>query len=149
DTERSTALVTGMVDLIPNAPLLDVPTLQAEPSIQLIGGPSNHLCLLQVNLDSPVLSDARLRRLVSTAIDRTRLVKVATADQAEPTGLLFAPDAWAYGEVDEVPHRSADETRAGLAALGIHADVRLSLLADNADATLANTAVVLQEQLAY
>lgn len=149
DTERSTALVTGMVDLVPDAPLLDVPMLNAEPSIQLVGGPSNHLCLLQVNLDRPALRDARLRRLLSAAIDRARLVKTATANQAEPTGLLFAPDAWAGGEVDEVRHRPADETRAELASLGIHADLRLRLLADNSDATLANTAVVLQEQLAW
>lgn len=149
DTDRSTALVTGQVDLVPNAPLLDVPMLQAEPSVQLVGGPSNHLCLLQVNLERAVLGDARLRRALSSAIDRARLVKVATAGQAEPTGLLIAPDAWAAPDIDDVPSRSAAETRSELAALGIHADVRLRLLADNADATLANTAVVLQEQLAY
>jgi len=149
DTERSTALVTGMVDLVPNAPLLDVPMLQAEPSIQLVGGPSNHLCLLQVNLDRPALRDDRLRRVLSAAIDRGGLVKVATASQAEPTSLLFAPDAWASGGADEVKHRSPDDVRAALATLGIHADLPLRLLADNADATLANTAVVLQEQLAW
>lgn len=149
DTERSTALVTGMVDLVPNAPLLDVPMLQAEPSIQLVGGPSNHLCLVQVNLDRPALRDARLRRALSSAIDRAGLVKVATADQAEPTGLLFGRDAWAAGDVDEVKRRSPKETREELEEIGIHADLRLRLLADNSDATLANTAVVLQEQLAY
>lgn len=149
DTERSTALATGMVDLMPNVPLLDIPMLRAEPSVQLVGGASNHLCLLHVNLNEPHLRDPRLRQLLSAAIDRTRLVEVATAGQAEASGLLFPARSWARVDEPEPEGLTTEAARAGLADLGITADLRLRLLTDNADATLANTAVVLQEQLAY
>jgi peptide/nickel transport system substrate-binding protein len=149
DTERSTALVTGTVDLMPNAPLLDIPMLQADPSVRLVGGPSTHLCLLHVNLRAPALQDVSLRQLLSTAIDRGRLVKVAAAGQADATGLLFPQDSWVGGDVDDVDEEPPDAIRDGLAALGIRTDLRLRLITNNADATLANTAIVLQEQLAY
>src|SRR5690606_38892158 len=95
------------------------------------------------------LRDAPVRRVLSSAIDRARLVQVATAGQAEASALLFPERSWARGEIDEPAYRDADATRADLAALGIRNDLRLHLITDNADATLANTAVVLQEQLAY
>lgn len=149
DTERSTALVTGTVDLVPNAPLLDIPMLRADPAVKLIGGPSNHLCLLHVNMARPALQDARLRQLLSSAIDRDRLVKVATAGQANATGLLFPPESWAAGKSDQITQDAPEAIRSRLAELGIRTDLRLRLITNNADATLANTAIVLQEQLAY
>jgi len=149
DTTRSTTLVTGNIDLIPNAPLLDVPMMRQDPMIRLVGGPSNRLCLLQLNLASSRLRDARVRRLLATAINRERLVQIATAGQAEPSGLLFAEQAWARGEVPEPEQVSAEETRTSLAELGIRSELSLRLITNDSDATLANTAVVLQDQLAY
>lgn len=147
DTQRSTAMATGELDVLPNVPLLDVPTLENEPTVYLVGGPTNRLCHLQLRLSEPVLANRRVRQILSAAIDRSGLVSVATADQAEPTSTLFAGGAW-IEDVDDVESMSSEEVRAELQALGIPSDLRLHLLADNADATQANTAVVLQEQLA-
>jgi peptide/nickel transport system substrate-binding protein len=122
--------------------------LRDDPTVYLAGGPSNRVCLLQVNLEATALQDARVRRLISRAIDRERLVQVATAGQATPTGLLFPADSWAGGEVEDVDALSGESIREELRLLGIPTDLRLRLLTNNADATLANTAVVLQEQLA-
>ena len=149
DTTRSTALVTGTIDLIPNAPLLDVPTMKQDPLISLVGGPSNRLCLLQLNLASPRLRDARVRRLLGAAVDREGLVKVATAGQAEASGLLFPKGSWARGDIAEPETTGPEDTRAALAALGIRTELSLRLITNDSDATLANTAVVLQDQLAY
>jgi peptide/nickel transport system substrate-binding protein len=148
DTRRTTAIATGEIDMLPNVPLLDIPMLLDEPTVYLVGGPSNRVCYLQMNLASHDLADARVRRLISSAIDRRRLVDVATAGQATPTGLLFPADSWAHGDVDDVVPLPPETIREELRALGIPTDLRLRLLTDNADATLANTAVVLQEQLA-
>jgi peptide/nickel transport system substrate-binding protein len=148
DTRRTTAIATGEIDLLPNVPLLDIPMLLDEPTVYLVGGPSNRVCYLQMNLASGELVDARVRRLISSAIDRPRLVDVATAGQATPTGLLFPADSWAHGDIEDVVPLSPETIREELRALGIPPDLRLRLLTDNADATLANTAVVLQEQLA-
>lgn len=148
DARRATAIPRGEIDILPNVPLLDIPMLRDDPSVYLAGGPSNRVCLLQVNLQSPALRDARVRRLISRAIDRERLVGVATAGQATPTSLLFPADSWVGGGVEEVDALSAESIRDELRLLGIPTDLRLRLLTNNADATLANTAIVLQEQLA-
>ena len=149
DTSRTTALVTGNVDLIPSAPLLDVPTMQQDAQASLVGGPSSRLCLLQLNLASRRLQNPAVRQLLARAIDRNRLVTIATAGQAEPTSLLFPEDSWAHGDAEELSTADPGEIRAGLAQLGVRAELSLRLIADDSDATLANTAVVLQDQLAY
>lgn len=148
DTRRTTSMATGEIDLLPGVPLLDIPVLQNEPTVYLVGGPSNRVCHVQMNLTMPELRDARVRRMLSHAIDRAGLVEVATAGQGTPTSLLFGEESWAYAGIDELEQRSPDEIRAELRALGIPTDLRLRLLTDNADATLANTAIVLQEHLA-
>ena len=147
DVQRTTAATRGEIDIMPNVPLLDIPVLQQEPTLYLVGGASNRLCHMQIRLSVPVLADVRVRRILSAAIDRARLVTVATADQAEPTNHLFAPEYWTE-EVSGVEYMASEDVRQQLASLGIPPDLRLHLLTDNADATLANTAVILQEQLA-
>lgn len=148
DSRRATAIAAGTIDLVPNVPLLDIPMLRDEPTVYLVGGPSNRICHLQLNLQMPELRDARVRRLLSAAIDRARLVEVATAGQATPTGLLFPESSWAFSGLDDVPQESPDRVREELRRLGIPSDLRLHMITDDEDATLATTAVVLQEQLA-
>ena len=148
DARRATSIAQGEIDVLPNVPLLDIPMLREDPTSYLAGGPSNLVCLLQVNLAVPALRDVRVRRLISRAIDRQGLVDVATAGQATPTGLLYPADSWVGGEVDDVDALPSESIRQELRLLGIPTDLRLRLLTNNADATLANTAVVLQEQLA-
>lgn len=147
DIQRSTAIATGEIDILPNVPLLDVPMLANEPTLYLVGGPSNRLCHLQIRLSVPVLANRRVRQILSAAIDRAGLVAVATANQADPAGTLFRDDVWT-DDVQPTEMMSAADVRAELQSLGVPSDLRLHLLTDNADATLANTAVILQEQLA-
>lgn len=147
DVQRSLAMATGEIDILPNVPLLDVPMLLHEPTVYLVGGPGNKLCYLQLNLNVPELGDPRVRRLLAEAVDRSRLVQIATANQAEAASTLFAPGVWTT-DVEDLGRPSSADVRQQLQELGVPSDLRLHLLADNADATLANTAVVLQEQLA-
>lgn len=147
DVQRSTAMATGELDVLPNVPLLDVPVLAAEPTIYLVGGASNRLCHLQAKLDIPPLNDVRVRQILSAAIDRASLVSIATAGQAEVATTLFPPQGWT-DEIEALTTISADSVRKELRDLGLPTDIRLHLLTDNDDATLANTAVVLQDQFA-
>jgi len=144
---RTTELVTNGADLLVDVPLLDVPMLREDPGITLVGGPTNRLCLLAVNLRSPLMADVRLRRLVAGAIDREALVRGAAADEAVPASTLIPPDHWA-GLDDTIETIDAEETRAGLAALGLPPGIELRLVASDTDASLANACVLLQEQLA-
>lgn len=145
---RTTDLVTSGVDLLIDAPLLDVPTLREDPGIALVGGPTNRLCLLTANLQSPTMADVRLRRLVSGAIDREALVDGATATEAVPASALIPKEHWA-GLDYSVDIIDAGDVLAELTALGKPPGIELRLVASDTDASLANACVLLQEQLAW
>src|SRR5690606_3831130 len=39
DARRATSIARGEIDVLPNAPLLDIPMLREDPTIYLAGGP--------------------------------------------------------------------------------------------------------------
>lgn len=147
---RTTELVTGAVDVVVGSPLLDIPTLRDDPNVTLVGGPANRLCLLSVNLRQGGLRDRRLRSLVSEVIDRPALLAAAAASEGEPALGVFPEASWVQGGNEpDAASRSPEEVRAELAAEGHVAGLRLRLVADDRDASIANACVLLQEQLAH
>lgn len=147
DTARTTAMVTGAVDAIQSAPLLDVAILADDTSVGLIGGVSRRVCGLVLNLRGGALADVRLRRLVARSIDREALVAAATGGQATAQATLFPDDHWAHLAVP-TPAPDTAAVLADLAALGYPAGLRLSLICPEQDPSLANASVLLQEQFA-
>lgn len=145
---RATEFVTSDVDVLIDAPLLDVPLLRVDPRVTLEGGAGNRLCLLSVNMARPDLRSREIRRLIASGIDRPALVEAATASEATPTDLLFPETHWAASEIE--PERfSPDEVRAALTERGFFGGLALRLITTEADSSLANACVLLQEQLAY
>ena len=145
---RATELVAGGVDIVIDAPLLDVPMLKEDPSVILVGGATNQLCLLTVNLRSSAVARRQFRHLVSSAIDRQRLVEAATANEAVPAMALIPPDHWAGLDL-AAEAADPDDVRTQLEELGEPPGIELRLVASDADASLANACVLLQEQLAF
>lgn len=148
DTQRTVALVTGEVDLIVDAPLLDIPSLREDTNVTLVGGPSNRACVLLTNYQQGATSDRRLRQLIAGAIERSALVRVAAAKEASDEQTLFPKASWAG--LDE-PAEPTDwiASREHLAALGYPVGLPLRLIADERDGSAANAAVLIQEQLSY
>lgn len=145
---RATEFVTSDVDVLIDAPLLDVPLLRVDPRVTLEGGVGNRLCLLSVNMARPDLRSREIRRLIASGIDRSPLVEAATASEATPRALLFPETHWAASGLE--PERlSQDEVRAELTARGFFGGLRLRLITHERDASLVNACVLLQEQLAY
>ena len=145
---RATEFVTSDVDVLIDAPLLDVPLLRVDPRVTLEGGNGNRLCLLSVNAARPNPRAPEIRRLIASAIDRPALAEAATASEATPTSLLFPEDHWAASEIQ--PERlSPDEVRAVLTERGFFGGLPLRMITTASDATLANACVLLQDQLAY
>jgi len=145
---RATEFVTSDVDVLIDAPLLDVPLLRVDPRITLEGGAGNRLCLLSVNAARPNLRSREIRQLIANAIDRPALVDAATASEATPTGSLFPEDHWAASEI--APERlSPDAVRAALTERGFFGGLPLRMITTESDASLANTCVLLQDQLAH
>lgn len=147
EASRTTAMVTLAVDVIEDAPLLDIPTLKQDTRTTLVGGPSRRVCAIGLNLRRGQMRDIRLRRLVAAAIDRNSLVKAATGGEAIPSTTLFPADFW--GALNEsVPNGASGTVRQQLNALGYPAGLSLTLLCPEQDAPLANAAILLQEQFA-
>lgn len=145
---RATEFVTSDVDVLIDAPLLDVPLLRVDPRVTLEGGAGNRLCLLSVNMARPDLRAREIRRLMASGIDRPALVEAATASEATPTDLLFPENHWAASEIE--PERlSPGEVRAALTERGFFGDLPLRMITTEDDASLANACVLLQDQLAY
>jgi peptide/nickel transport system substrate-binding protein len=145
---RTTEFVTSGVDVLIDVPLLDVPLLRVDPGVTLAGRPGDRLCLLSVNMARPGLRERELRQVISNGIDRPALAKAATSSEATPTALLFHEGHWAASDHD--PERvSPDEIQAVLTERGFFGGLSLRLVTTEADASLANACVLLQDQLAY
>lgn len=145
---RGTSLVTGDVDLLINAPLLDIPMLRENPGISLVGGSTNALTLLKVNVASHPLRDRRLRSLLAATISREPLIAAAVAGEGRLATTLIPPDLWAGLEMPEAPLEAAT-ARDELEGLGILPGIELRLVAPIGDASLANACVQLQDQFAW
>ncbi|HWK81524.1 MAG TPA: ABC transporter substrate-binding protein, partial [Thermomicrobiales bacterium] len=148
DTQRTVSLVTGAVDMIVDAPLLDIPSLREDTNVTLVGGPSNRACVLLTNYQSGATSDRRLRQLIAGAIERSALVRVAAAKEAREEQTLFPKASWPG--LDQPPDPTDwTASREHLAALGYPVGLPLRLVADERDGSAANAAVLIQEQLSY
>ncbi len=145
---RTTEFVTADVDVLIDVPLLDVPLLRVDPEVTLAGGPGNRLGLLAVNMTRPDLREREIRQLLSGAIDRPALTKTAAASEATPTGRLLPEGHWAAS--DREPDRlSPGDVREALTERGIFGGLPVRLITTEADPSLVNACVLLQEQLAY
>jgi peptide/nickel transport system substrate-binding protein len=146
--ERTSRLVTGMVDITPAIPALDIPLLRDDPGVKLAGGLSRRLCAVILNHGREPLNDVRVRQLVTGVIDRDALVDAVTAGTGIATASLFSAEHWAGAETPVAePSVSPDDARDDLAALGMLPGWSLRLICPADQPTLANTAILLQEQL--
>lgn len=99
DGSLMVALREGTVDgafLHPGISEDDVNFIGRHPDLNRIALPSSSLLLLYLNPDRPALSDERVRRALSEAIDRTEVARVALARQAEPIEGPLGAGTWAY-----------------------------------------------------
>lgn len=145
---QATELVTGDIDFVIDVPLLDVPVLLQDPGITVVGEHQNRLCYLQANLASHTLANQALRALVSAAIDRKTLVSNAIANLGTPAERLLSSGHWAASDEPGI-EQSPERIRQGLMDFGLLPGVPLRLIADIDDPMVANTCVLLQDQLAY
>ncbi|HEU0164393.1 MAG TPA: ABC transporter substrate-binding protein [Thermomicrobiales bacterium] len=146
DTQRTISLVTGSVDIVIDAPLLDIKSLKQDPNITLVGGPSVRACVVILNVVEGGMADRRVRKLLSEAINRSALVQAATGGEGSPEQTLFPKATWP-GLDQPPPDTDWDKTRKDMMALGYTAGLPLRLITSEQDGSSANAAVLLQEQL--
>jgi peptide/nickel transport system substrate-binding protein len=146
DTSRTTALVSGTVDLIEAVPQKDIQLLENDDSIVLAGDRTTNLRWLVFNLRKEPFNNPAFRQAVAAAIDRQPIIDTAVYGYGEPMAGLFPAGYWAAYEGD-IPTANIDAARELLASVTLPEGFSAKLLTWQAYDFLANTAVVVQEQL--
>ncbi|MDP1857218.1 MAG: peptide ABC transporter substrate-binding protein [Gemmatimonadaceae bacterium] len=90
-TTKFAGLVSGDLDLAGISPVM-APLVQRDPTLEVISYPVSFISALVFNASRPPFDDVRVRRAVSAAIDRARIVKVALAGYATPATGAVSPD---------------------------------------------------------
>lgn len=147
-SNRSVALLTDTVDVLPDVPLLDVALLGEEPSTTMVGGASILGCMLILNLKQSPMSEVSFRLLFNRAIDRNALVIAATGGQATPQHTLLPAEHWAALD-DEQDAYDREALRQEFQDLGYPVGLQLRMISDEQNVSLSNAAVFLQDQLAF
>jgi len=146
DTARTTAVVTGTVDIIEYAPLRDVDQLKQDSSLTLAGDTNTNIRYLGFNLRNKPFDDVRVRQAISMVIDRDAVLGPAVFGHGTPVATLWPPDHWAALPVD-VPAVDIDGAKKLMADAGFPDGFKTTITSWAAYSFLNAAAVVIQEEL--
>ena len=98
---RTAALLSGELDLTEDIPVRDIARVTAAKGIDVVSRMGNRLIYLHIdgtrsptpaiNLPVNPMTDVRVRRAISMAIDRETIVKVTMNNNGYPTGQMVLP----------------------------------------------------------
>lgn len=121
------ALMAGDVDAFPNFPAPETLALfEADPRFRVIVGSTEGETILAMNNAREPLTDIRVRRAISHAIDRQDIIDGAMFGFGTPIGTHFAPHHPDYIDLTDLSAHDPDRARALLAEAGIE-DLTLRL----------------------
>ena len=113
------ALRSGAVDLVTELPIADVPTVRADPSLQLVARPATTVLSLAMNLGQPPLDDLRIRQAIAAAINRRALVDRLYAGDARPATQFPPPGTLGHDDsILEFSRNDPDAAKKLLALAG-------------------------------
>lgn len=91
------ALKRGDIQGLGNIPPDHVLGLASDPRLTLLQQPEDaQLNALMLNTQSPLFSDATVRRALDLAIDRTKVIQAGAKGEGAPALGPIPPDSWAY-----------------------------------------------------
>ncbi|MEJ7839835.1 MAG: ABC transporter substrate-binding protein, partial [Thermomicrobiales bacterium] len=146
DTARTTALVSGTVDIIEAVPQKDIQLLEEDDAIVLAGDRTTNLRWIVFNLRKEPFSNPAFRQAVAAAMDRQPMIDAAVFGYGEPLVGLFPASYWAAYE-GAVPVLDLEAAQALLASVTLPEGFSAQLLTWQAYDFLSSTSVVIQEQL--
>ena len=147
----STALRAGEIDFITRMPIQQVPLLEKSPGIKVITGPELAPTIALLNMRVKPLDDVRARRAVGGyGINRVEIAKVAFQGRATPLVSVVPPGVPDAIDLNEMYPYKPDEAKRLLKELGFDNKnpFKFTILTSNVDATYANVAALLKEQMA-
>jgi peptide/nickel transport system substrate-binding protein len=90
------AMMRGDIDMLYEVSRESVEFVEAETSVNTYSFPRPYFIHLTFNVRRPVLSDARVRRAINTALDRDTVVRDGLRGRGTPADGPIAPQNWAY-----------------------------------------------------
>ena len=147
----ATALRTGEIDLIARLPVRLVPILEKNKDITIVTGPDMAPTVAFLNLRVKPFDNLQARRAVGGfGIDRAEIAKVAFQGRTQPLVSVLprgVPDAI---DLNELYPYKPDKAKQILRELGYSEQhpLPLNILVGNHDATLADVATLIKNQLA-
>ncbi len=96
NSAQITAVSTGDVDLITAPGARNVKSLDERPDLRAVIKPSRKYVMIEWNGKHPPLNDARVRRALTLALDRKKMIDVLRGGYAEIANGPIAPFHWAY-----------------------------------------------------
>ncbi len=111
-TARTTAIQTGNVDWIEYVPAADIPTLQADPNVEVVGGLAANFRSVQFNTEVPPFDDYRVRQAFAYAIDKQAIVDLALFGTGGVVATGTTIPGGNYYAVDSTPYDTPDKEQA-------------------------------------
>lgn len=146
NTARTTALVTGTVDIIEYAPVQDLPIFEQDESIAVTGNENTNIRYMAVNLKREPFDKLEVRQAIAKAIDRQPIVDAAVFGAGTPTNVIFPATYWA-GIESEIPPVDIEGAKALLEQAGVGDGFSCKIQSWAQYPFLSNAAIVIQEQL--
>lgn len=95
-TTRESLLLSGQVDMILLPPTSDIPALNANPSVEVVMGPSNRTIFIVINTTKPGLDDVRVRQALNYAVDKEAIIQGILFGAAVPMDGPMADSLFGY-----------------------------------------------------
>jgi len=146
NTARTTALVTGTVDLIEYAPVQDLPTFEQDESIEVTGDQNTNIRYMAINIQREPFDKLEVRQAIAKVIDRGPIIDSAVFGAGTPTVTIFPPTFWAGMEA-EIPAPDIEGAKELLAQAGVPDGFQTVIHSWAQYPFLSNAAIVIQEQL--
>jgi peptide/nickel transport system substrate-binding protein len=147
----STALRAGEVDLITRVPIQQVLVLEESPGVRLVTGPSMAPTVALLNLRVKPFDDVRARRAVGGyGLDREEIAKVVFHGRVQPLVSVLPPGVPDAINLNEMYPYNPEKAKQLLKELGYDEKnpLRFAILVGNQDATLADMAALVKNQMA-
>jgi peptide/nickel transport system substrate-binding protein len=146
NTSRTTALVTGTVDIIEYAPVQDLPIFEADETLKVEGNQNTNIRYMGVNVSREPFDQLEVRQAMAMAIDRGPVIDSAVFGYGTATNVLFPESYWA-GIPSEIPPVDIEGAVALLDSVGLGDGFEAQIQSWAQYPFLSNAAIVIQEQL--
>ncbi|MFZ5823922.1 MAG: ABC transporter substrate-binding protein [Bacillota bacterium] len=146
---RVNAIRSGDADIVEYVPWKDVPSIKADPNLQVLGGEGPFMGLI-FNTTFKPFSDPKVRQAVAYAIDRAAVINTAFSGQGKPIfGMAVPSSSIAYDpKFDNYFKLDVAKAKQLLAEAGYPNGFKARLLATAQYDFHQNTAVVVKAELA-